>query len=126
GKHVSRTRRLAMVGINRIGVESLLVVAFFAGCSSGSRDASTTASAVGNDQSTQADTPVSPIAKAASDWLDAVLKGDKQRASARLTPQARQQIIKNDMEFSPPGGIQTPRFQIGEVRTPAQDQAIVQ
>jgi hypothetical protein len=54
------------------------------------------------------------------------LKGDKPRATARLTPQARQQISKNKMEFSPPGEAQTAGIQIGEVRTPSQDQAIVQ
>jgi len=116
-----------MVGINRIGVGTVLSVALIAGCSrSSSPEATTTAAADGSQQGSQTDAGSNPVAQAASDWLDAVLKGDKQRAGARLTPQARQQIIKNDMEFSPPGGIQTPRFQIGEVRTPAQDQAIVQ
>ncbi len=94
-----------MVGIHRIGWGAILSIAFFTGCSS--------------QQS-------NPIAQATSEWLDAILKGDKQRASARLTPQARQQIITNDMEFSPPGGVETTTFQIGEVRTPAPDQAIVQ
>ncbi len=94
-----------MAGIHRIGLGAVLSIAFFAGC--------------GGQQS-------NPIAQATSEWLDAILKGDKQRASARLTPQARQQIITNDMEFSPPGGVETTTFQIGEVRTPAQDQAIVQ
>ena len=113
--------------IKRVGFGMVLSFVLFAGCSgSASPDAAATASADGSQQGSQTDAGSNPVAQAASDWLDAVLKGDKQRASARLTPQARQQIIKNDMEFSPPGGIQTPHFQIGEVRTPSQDQAIVQ
>ena len=118
-----------MAGINRIGLLAVLGVVLFAGCSgSSSPDATTTASADGSQQTAQTNkpTPSNPVAQAASDWLDAVLKGDKPRASARLTPQAQQQIIKNNMEFSPPGGVQTVSFQIGEIRTPSQDQAIVQ
>ena len=65
------------------------------------------------------------IAKAAADFLDAVLKGDTQRASARLTPQAMQRIIASGKQFAPPG-LETATFQIGRVRTPAHGQAIVQ
>jgi hypothetical protein len=116
-----------MAGINRIILATLLRVALFAGCSgSDSSNATATASADGSQPAAQTDPTSNPIARAASEWLDAVLKGDKQRASARLTPLAQQQITKNNMEFSPPGGIQTASFRIGEVRTPSQDQAIVQ
>jgi hypothetical protein len=116
-----------MAGINRVGLLMVVSAALFAGCSgSSSQDAMATTSAEGGQQTTRANTSSNPIAQATSEWLDAVLKGDKQRATARLTPQARQQILKNDMEFSPPGGVQTVVFQVGEVRTPSQDQAIVQ
>lgn len=113
-----------MAGIHRVGLGAVLSMAFLAGCS-GNSSTNATATASPED-SKQADVSANPIAKAASEWLDAILKGDKQRASARLTPQARQQIITNDMEFSPPGGVETTTFQITDVRTPSQDQAIAQ
>jgi hypothetical protein len=65
------------------------------------------------------------VAKAAADFLDAVLKGDTQRASARLTPQAMQRIIASGKQFSPPG-LETATFRIGQVRAPAKGQALVQ
>jgi hypothetical protein len=65
------------------------------------------------------------IVRAAADFLDAVLKGDTQRASARLTPQAIQRIIASGKQFAPPG-LDTATFRIGRVRAPAKDQAIVQ
>ena len=113
-----------MAGIHRIGLGAVLSIACLGGCSGGSsNNATTTPSSEGGQQT---DVAANPVAKAASEWLDAILKGDKQRASARLTPQARQQIITNDMEFSPPGGVETTTFQITNVRTPSQDQAIAQ
>jgi len=115
-----------MAGINRFGLIGLLNIALFAGCSGSSSSNATATSSAGDQPVAQTDMSANPIARAASDWLDAVLKGDKPRASARLTPQAQQQIMKNNMEFSPPGGVQTASFQIGEIRTPSQDQAIVQ
>jgi len=65
------------------------------------------------------------VARAAADFLDAVLKGDTQRASARLTPQAMQRIIASGKQFAPPG-LETATFRIGQVRAPAKDQALVQ
>ena len=65
------------------------------------------------------------VARAASDFLDAVLKGDTQRASARLTPQAMQRIIASGKQFAPPG-LETASFRIGQVRSPAKGQALVQ
>ena len=56
--------------------------------------------------------------------MDAVLKGDTQRASARLTPQAMQRIIASGKQFAPPG-LETATFKIGEVRSPAVDKAFV-
>jgi hypothetical protein len=114
-----------MAGNYRIGLLTVLSIALFAGCSAKTSPEATDAP-TSSQPAAQTDTSSNPVAQAASEWLDAVLKGDKQRASARLTPQARQQIVKSDMEFSPPGGVQTATFQIGEIRTPSQDQAIVQ
>jgi hypothetical protein len=113
--------------ITRHGFVTVLSVALFAGCSGGtSSNAPATASAKSSQAAVQqADTSSNPIARAASEWLDAVLKGDTQRASARLTPQAMQRIIESGKQFSPPG-VDTEGFRIGEVRTPSQDQAIVQ
>lgn len=65
------------------------------------------------------------VTQAAADFLDAVLKGDSQRASARLTPQAMQRIIASGKQFAPPG-LETATFRIGQVRSPAEDQALVQ
>ncbi len=113
---------------NRIGLGMVLVVALFAGCSgSASPDATKKEPTVGSQQAKQTDPASNPVALAASEWLDAVLKGDTQRASARLTPQAMHRIIESKMTFSPPGaGVDTEGFHIGEIRTPSLDQAIVQ
>jgi hypothetical protein len=114
--------------INQIGLGLVLCVTLFAGCSgSTSPEAAATTAAAGKQQAAQSDPASSPIAQAASEWLDAVLKGDTQRASARLTPQAMHRIIESKMTFSPPGaGVDTQGFRIGEIRTPSLDQAIVQ
>jgi hypothetical protein len=115
--------RLAMAGITRIGFVIILGFGLCAGCSKGT--SSEAASATGNSQKgVQANAASNPVAQAASEWLDAVLKGDTQRASAWLTPQAVKQIVSGKT-FSPPG-VDNPSYQIGEVRTPSQDQAIVQ
>jgi hypothetical protein len=112
--------------ITRVGFLTVLSVALFAGCSGGASSSGTgTASADSSQPVAQTDTSSNPVARAASEWLDAVLKGDTQRASARLTPQAMQRIIESGKQFSPPG-VDTEGFRIGEVRTPSQDQAIVQ
>ncbi len=115
-----------MADITRVGFVTVLSVALFAGCSGGSSsNATATASTDSSQQVAQTDTASSPIGRAASEWFDAVLKGDTQRASARLTPQAMQRIIDSKETFSPPG-IECEGFQVGEIRTPSQDQAIVQ
>jgi hypothetical protein len=64
------------------------------------------------------------VTKAASQFLDAVIKGDAQRASACLTPQAMQRIIASGKPFAPQG-IENGTFRVGEVRTPAVDKAFV-
>ena len=46
-------------------------------------------------------------------------------ASARLTPEAMQRIVQSGKQFAPPG-LESATFRIGEVRSPSDDQAIVQ
>jgi len=71
--------------------------------------------------------PSDPAARAAYEFLDAVLKGDSQRASGRLSPLAMQRIVESGKQFSPPG-LETASFRIGEVRQPPgrPSQALVQ
>jgi hypothetical protein len=57
--------------------------------------------------------------------MQAVIEGNSQAASALLTPQAMERIIAMNTPFNP-SGLQSATFQLGEIRTPAQDQAIVQ
>src|SRR3954454_7518251 len=100
---------------NRIRFGTVLSVALFVGCSgSTSPDTATTSAVNGSQQAAQTDTTSNPVAQAASEWLDAVLKGDTQRASARLTPQAMHRIIESKRTFSPPGaGVDAEGFHIG-------------
>ena len=56
-----------------------------------------------------------PAARAAHDFLGAVLKGNTQAASALLTPAATQRIIASGKQFSPPG-LETATFRIGAGR----------
>jgi hypothetical protein len=69
--------------------------------------------------------PDDPAARAAYDFLDAVLKGDSQGASERLSPLAMQRIVESGKQFAPPG-LETATFRIGEVRKPSDSQALVQ
>lgn len=111
--------------ILRTGFVSALVltgICQFSGCG----QSSPTGTAAANSSAGAAASPsTDAIARAASDFLDAVLKGDTQRASARLTPQAMQRIIASGKQFAPPG-LETATFRIGEVRAPSQGQAVVQ
>jgi hypothetical protein len=66
-----------------------------------------------------------PAAQTAFEFLDAVLKGDTQRASSQLTPTARQKIAESGKRFAPPG-LETATLRMGEVRKPAENHAIVQ
>lgn len=118
----------------RLGIVTILGLGILAGCSKSTapQDAATNSvTASGNASNNvpviaqQADPNTNLIAKATYDFLDAVLKGDTQRASARLTPQAMQRIVQSGKGFSPPG-LETATFKVGEIRTPTQDQAIAQ
>src|SRR3954468_22534240 len=120
-------RRLAMDCITRLGVITVLSFGLFAGCSKSSAPQGAAATNTTGDVPaiTETDPATNPIAKAAYDFLDAVLKGDTQRASARLTPEAMQRIVQSGKQFSPPG-LETATFKIGEIRSPSEGQAIAQ
>jgi hypothetical protein len=76
-------------------------------------------SAPANNPSTQ------PITQTVSQFMDAVIKGDTQGASALLTPQATQRIINSGVPFAPPG-FQNATFRVAEIRTPEVGKAYVQ
>jgi len=119
--HMRTVARLGFVAV---------VAAGFIGCSkSGSTDAPTTKAVSAQSNvvapAPQLDPKMQPIANAAADFLDAMLKGDTQRCSTRLTPQAMQRIVASGKPFNPPG-METDSFRVGQVQAPAEDQAIVQ
>jgi hypothetical protein len=113
--------------ITRWSVVTVLSFGLFAGCSKTTAPDGATATNTASEVPAfkETDPATNPMAKAAYDFLDAVLKGDTQRASARLTPEAMQRIVQSGKQFSPPG-LETATFKIGEVRSPSEDQAIVQ
>ena len=112
--------------ITRIGFVSVLSVALFAGCSgSTSSNATATVSADSGQPAAQTDFSNNPIAQIASDFLDAVLKGDTQRGITRLTPKAIEQIVSAGKKFDPPG-VDNPSYRIVGVAAPTADHAFVQ
>jgi hypothetical protein len=114
---------IAMDCFIRVGIVSALSLTLLTGC--GKSDSSSNKASGDAAPLTQSAGNNSPIAQAAHDFLDAVLKGDTQRAKARLSPQAIQRIISSGKQFSPPG-LETASFKIAEIVTPAPDRAIVQ
>src|SRR5437016_1784356 len=126
GKAGNRLRmwRSSMDVSTRFGVVTLLGIALVAGCSKGTSVEATVTVAKAPKPAPvapQLDPKAQPIAHAASDFLDAMLKGDTQRCSARLTPQAMQRIVASGKQFNPPG-LETDSFRVGQVQAPAQDQ----
>src|SRR3954464_7969820 len=108
----------------------VVVAAGFIGCSKSASTDATTATTVSTRSNVAAPAPqldpkMQPIANAANDFLDAMLKGDAQRCSTRLTPQAMQRIVASGKPFNPPG-METDSFRLGQVQTAAPDQAIAQ
>ena len=116
--------------ITRVGLFTVLGLVLFAGCSKSGSSDGTTASNGTSDTAAEtavvnpADLSNNPAAKAAADFLDALLKGDTQRASARLTPAAMQRIVSSGKQFSPPG-LDNAAFRVVEVRSPSESQSIV-
>lgn len=116
---MNRSHSLALTTAFAVFATSLIT-----GCSNSS---SSDAGSNGSTSSQGASVPSATseaVTRAATDFLDAVIKGDTQRASARLTPQAMQRIVASGKQFTPPG-LETATFKIGEVRTPTTDRAIV-
>ncbi len=64
------------------------------------------------------------VTQAAADFVDALIKGDAARASARFTPQAMQQTTNSGIKFAPPGWANT-TFRMGEVRSRSVNEAVV-
>jgi hypothetical protein len=114
--------RFAMKCINRLAVVMFLGLGFMSGCGKGDSAGNSTA---GVPVIKETDPNSNPMARAAYDFLDAVLKGDTQQAGSMLTPTAMQRIIASGKGFAPPG-LDTATFKIGQVRAPSGDQAIVQ
>jgi hypothetical protein len=65
------------------------------------------------------------VKQVAHEFLDAVLGGDTQRATAQLSPLAVQRIREGGKAFAPPG-MESATFRIGEVRQANPTQALVQ
>jgi hypothetical protein len=116
--------------IARVCFVIVLGIGSIPGCSKNTAPDVPAANAVSAQTKTAAPAPqldptMQPIANAAADFLDAMLKGDTQRCSTRLTPQAMQRIVASGKPFNPPG-METDSFRLGQVQLPSQDQAIVQ
>jgi hypothetical protein len=113
----------------RLGFVIVLGIGVTAGCSKSASDPAATKTVASQIKSAapaaQLDPKMQPVANAAADFLDAMLKGDTQRCSTRLTPQAMQRIVASGKPFNPPG-METDSFRLGQVQTAAPDQAIVQ
>jgi hypothetical protein len=101
---------------------ALLSLGLLVGCSKAPSDDATAAPTSTNNANKSAATEA--VTRAASNFLDAVIKGDTQRAGACLTPQAMQRIIASGKPFAPQG-MENATFRVGEVRTPAVDKAFV-
>src|SRR5262245_23108496 len=110
-----------------VGVLSVLVV--ISGCgkepSSDAPAANPAGPQTGIVIKNAADPATNPTARAASDFLPAVIKGETQTSKALLTPRAIQHIDETKAIVAPTG-LDNYTFQIGEVRTPTASQAIVQ
>jgi hypothetical protein len=114
-----------MAGITRVGLVTILSLTVLAGCNRSTSTTDSTTADGGGAPAASADWSTNPIAIAATDFLDAVLKGDTQRGSARLTPKAMERIVATGKQFDPPG-LENPSFRIIEVRAPSDDHAFVQ
>jgi len=113
-----------MASITRVGFVTVLSAALLAGCSKGT-PSNASATAESGDAAAQTDLSNNPIAKVASEFLDAVLKGDTPRGIALLTPKAVEQIVAAGKKFDPPG-VDNPSFRIVGVASPTTDHAFVQ
>jgi hypothetical protein len=108
------------------GIAIAITAGLAAGCGKDAADESASGGGPGAAAPVaQGPPPSDPIARVAYDFLDAVIRGDDVRASACLTPKANQRLIEGKKRFALPG-VDSTRFQVGEVRQPNPSQAIVQ
>jgi hypothetical protein len=109
-------RRLAMDCVTRLAVVTVLSLGLFAGCNKGSapEGAATATATIPVPVIVETDPATNPVAKAAYDFLDSVLKGDTQRSSSLLTPQAMQRIVQSGKQFALPG-LEKATFKVGKV-----------
>jgi hypothetical protein len=122
-----KTRRAAKMRYASLLSAAFVSFVFVAGCGKDSVTDSATEQAASTPPA--ATTGLAPnteaVTQAATDFLDAVLKGDTQRASARLTPRSMERIIESGKQFAPPG-LETASFRIGQIRMPSANHALVQ
>lgn len=113
--------------MDRIAAHALAIIlclGLAAGCGKGgSADKATSADS--QARQVQSPPPSDPAGRVAYDFLDAVLKGDDQKVTACLTPQAIGRLIESHKRFALPG-VDSTTFRIGEVRKPSDTQALVQ
>jgi hypothetical protein len=114
-----------MTAVRRLGLIHLFGIGLLVGCGGNDEANGPAAKPTGSAATAESNPHSDAIAKAASDFLEAVIKGDPQRASARLTPQAIERLVASEVPFNP-RGVEGATFRIGEVRTPSQNQALVQ
>src|SRR5687768_11257512 len=88
---------------------------FLTGCSKPAASEMPAAKSTSATPTTSPDTQAAT--KAAADFVDALIKGDSERANALFTPQAVQQAAKTGKNFDPTGWPNT-TYRMGEVRTP--------
>ena len=107
----------------------LLLATLLVGCGDTQTDAPVlTDPTTGSRTNTQTNTISKrdePIARNAHAFLDSVIQGDTRRATALLTPRAVEQIRHNGKAFAPPG-LETAGFELGRIRKPSPEQALVQ
>jgi hypothetical protein len=82
--------------------------------------------AAGGDRLTTGPVPTDPAGRVAHEFFAAVLRGDTQAASTRLTPAAMQRIVERKEQFAPPGEESVIGFQVGRIARPAEGVALVQ
>jgi hypothetical protein len=112
--------------VTRVGWAALFGICAIAGCGKDSApETAASDSSAGIVVQNAADPAANPAARAACEFLDAVIKGNRERAFGQLTPVAQQRIIAKDEHFEPQG-LGNMAFRVGEVRTPTESQAIVQ
>lgn len=107
---------------------SLAVVSFSIGCGdsevNGPTASSVSTTPVSKTAGSETGTVESAIAAAATDFLQAVIDGDTQRATSRLTPKAIEQFKATGQGFASPD-IGAPKFSVAEVRRVSEEEAAV-